>query len=310
MYAQVNSPFEAQLLDGPVGVTVVATVYNPPSSTPVGSAVAGAEGPSGTYTANLTIATTGTFLVRWTAGSVILADEAITVGATVVEPPPNNSMLGNLVTLEEAKAAMGTNITDTRKDAVLSALIPAVSTVIRNYTERDFGAVSINETRMFDYDGSGYLDIDDAAAINTVVLKIPQGTDLTLDPDAWYPAPPRRDDAPVFYYLVINGYVGASPEMGFVRNTDVLYAEGRWPQYTKTVAVTATWGWPTIPEDVKLAAVWTIQDWMSKPANEGLTGESIESYSRNWAKTPGGAPAVAIPNRARDILAAYQKTQT
>lgn len=219
-------------------------------------------------------------------------------------------MAADLVTLTEVKEILGISPTDTREDAKYTALIPMVSAVIRSWTERDFGSDVITEERLFPYDGSGYVDIDDASAITAVSMVVPNSTDVVLE--TWTAMPPRRDDSPVFFYLIISpaNYFLGSPEMGFTRNLDVYYSERPYTySIPSTVKVTGTWGWPIVPPNVKLATVWTLQDWTSKADSEGLTAEAIEGFSRSWgSRTSGGATAaMAIPNRARDILAAYAK---
>lgn len=216
----------------------------------------------------------------------------------------------DLVTLSEVKAVLGKDPMDTRDDAKLTALIPYVSDAVRTFTERDFGAPTITEARTYEYDGSGFLDIDDASAITEVRMLVPNGTDVVLTPETWTAAPARRDDAPMYSYIrmPILGSWGISPAMGFTYNLDV-YAAERGGLWTSNVQVTGTWGWATVPGDIKLAAIWTLQEWSSKAASEGLTAEAIEGYSRSWGgRNAGGtAQALAIPNRARDILAAYSK---
>jgi hypothetical protein len=218
--------------------------------------------------------------------------------------------MADLVTLTEVKEILGRDPLDTRDDAKFTALIPMVSAAIRAYTERDFGSAVVTEERIFPYDGSGYLDVDDAASISEIRLVVPNSTDVILSD--WTAMPARRDDAPVFNYVLIGprNYFLGSPEMGFTRNLDVYYAErGYGYSAPSMVKVTGTWGWPIVPPDVKLAAVWTLQDWTSKAAAEGLTAEAIEGYSRSWgSRSTGGVSAsVAIPQRVRDLLAAYAK---
>jgi hypothetical protein len=87
----------------------------------------------------------------------------------------------------------------------------------------------------------------------------------------------------------------------------VYYEENRWRAFPSTVKVTGSWGWTTVPSDVKLATKWTIEDWISRPSGEGVTAEAIESYSRSFAGRTGEMLALAIPNRARDLLAHYAK---
>jgi hypothetical protein len=219
--------------------------------------------------------------------------------------------MADILTLAEFRVAQGTDPTDTRNDAQWTQWLSFVSAAIRSLTERDFGAPIVTEQRTFEYDGSGYLDIDDASAITAVTLSYPYSADIILSADEWTAKPTRRDDAPVFWYIAMPGYVGAtagSPEMGFERNLDV-YARERAGLVTPSlVKVDATWGWPVIPGDVKMAAIWTMQEWISRPSGEGLTSEAIEGWSRSWAGRGGtSAAALAVPARALDILANYTK---
>jgi hypothetical protein len=220
-----------------------------------------------------------------------------------------------LITLDEYRVRAGYDPTDTRDDEQIKVLIKAASAAVVSFTERDFGVDSVTEERTYPYDGDGFLDIDDASLVTDVKLVVPHADDYLLSTDDWTAAPARRDDSPVYYYIVLPRYAGGlgfSPAMGFTRNLDVLAAEGRLGYPTSvSMKVTATWGWPDVPDDVKLAVVWTIQDWMSRSdqGSEALTAEAIADFSRSWGGRSGGTqmPALAIPNRARDILSAYQR---
>jgi hypothetical protein len=170
--------------------------------------------------------------------------------------------------------------------------------------------------RTFEYDGSGYLDIDDCQAVTAVALSFTLGPDQILDPT--YQWRPKPFNAPVhgqaYYYLEIAGAYpwGLDPEMGFMQNLDMLAREGRLTAQMPVAKVTATWGWPAIPQDVKLAALWTLEGWGAGdagPTTPGVVSESIEGYARSFGGT-GAAEAertlLAIPNRARDLLSQYQ----
>jgi hypothetical protein len=119
------------------------------------------------------------------------------------------------------------------------------------------------------------------------------------------------DGGPVIYYLILHGGFlpfAISPEMGFERNLDTYpFSSFKSPM----VAVTATWGWPAVPDDVKLATALTIKQFLTSSGGgsaEGLTAEAIEGFSRSWGgRGSMGVTALAIPNRARDLLAAYQR---
>lgn len=219
--------------------------------------------------------------------------------------------MADLLTLNELKGYLGVDVTDTRNDVAYTAALSAASLAIRNYTERDFGATQVTEQRPYTYDGSGYLDIDDCTVITDVQMTVPHGNNLILTTDDYVGQPSLRDDSPVFYYILLPGLVGntmGDPAMGFTRNMDLYAAEGRLRALPNQILVTATFGWPTVPADVKQAAAWTIVDWTSKgkKGDENLTAEAIEGYSRAWNKL-GGAFAQSVPNRARDILAFYMK---
>lgn len=228
----------------------------------------------------------------------VVAEGSITFGST------------DLITLAEYRSLMGIGVQDERKDPQISALIPAASRAVRSYTGRTFelasGAVSDRE---FQYDESGILDVDDCTAITHIETDAGVvGNTYPLDSSQWTAMP--QDDSAVFYYVIFHGgpYFGGSPEMGFKSNFDQYpYAAFIKP----LVRVTATWGWDAIPEDVKLATAFTTAEFLGSPSSggqsEGLTSEAIEGFSRAWGNRSGAQIALAVPNRARDLLVSYQR---
>jgi hypothetical protein len=215
--------------------------------------------------------------------------------------------MANLISLSEYKEYVGISSTDTRDDTRITALLPAVSRTISLYTGRSFDvSTGTASTRSYQYDGSGILDIDDCSAVTA--LSTDGGTpgqSYSLLSEQWVLMP--QDDSDVFYYLLLLGgpYLGSSPEMGFERNLDTMDMWFRQP----IISVTATWGWPSVPPDVKLAASMILSDLLARKGNtsEGVTAEAIEGFSRSWAGRTGPSAALTIPNRARDILAGYQR---
>ncbi|MBA3240089.1 MAG: phage head-tail connector protein [Acidobacteria bacterium] len=283
----------------------LVSIYNPSNAQVVANATPTNAG-TGIYFYDYTVAVAaplgqwyGRFTGTINGASVQGDDEFLVVTAGSVSPYSGQGLL----TLSEYKTFIGIDPSNTRDDAQTEALIAAASNAVRTYTDREFELSSDPATRIFQYDNSGFLEIDDCVAVTTITTDAGViGQSYALTPEQWTAMPHREetDDRP-FYYLVVHGgpYFPFSPQMGFERNLDKFD-----PYYRKNplVSVTATWGWPLIPADVKLATAWMIEDTLSSP--QGPTSESIEGYARSWGS--GGRP-LAIPNRSRDLLASYQR---
>jgi hypothetical protein len=215
--------------------------------------------------------------------------------------------MADLITVAEYKAFQGIDPTDTRDDARLAALLPAISRLIRTFTGRQFDVTTgIATARTFLYDNTGMLEIDDCTVVSGVSTDAGvAGQTYALDSSQWTAMP--QDDSDVFYYLVVGGgpFFGMSPEMGFNRNLD------QYPliQHNAYMTVTATWGWTAIPEDVKLAAAWTAREALSRrgDSSASLSSEAIAGYSRSWGGQAPTSTALAVPGDARDLLAAYER---
>lgn len=208
-----------------------------------------------------------------------------------------------LITLSDYKTLLG--VTSTTDDPQITALLDFASEAVENYTDRKFvQSTGVATTRSYLYDGSGFLDIDDCVSITGITVTIPNVADpFNIDPVEYTAMP----SGPVFYYLILHGALpfGISPEMGFERNLDQ-YPYVSYKQ--ATVNVTATWGWPTVPQAVKIATALVISDFLSDEGkDENLTSEAIEGWSRSWGGRGATGPNLAIPNKARDLLATYQR---
>lgn len=214
--------------------------------------------------------------------------------------------MADIVTLNEVRTLLGYDPSNTTDDAKITGLIPAATIAIVNYAERDFSAPQTIEARTFEYDGSGWLDINDCTLVTSVEMVIPNAANIVLPSDTWTAKP---HGGPIYNYIsLLAPYSGINVAMGFKQNYDVLYAEGRLCTGTNIMQVTAQWGWPSVPTDVKLATAWTIQDWMTKPSSDGLSSEAIEGWSRSWRGSGGASNpflATAIPKKAQDLLAQY-----
>lgn len=204
-----------------------------------------------------------------------------------------------MLTLDQYKTLAKIDPSDDREDEILDILIPAAKRAVENHTDRNFSALTLSEMREYFDDGSGYLDVDDCVDVTAVSVVYP---DTTAAVDSWSARPYRNDvSSPPHHYLVLGNGPRRSHAMGFERNLDTI------PEvpYSRLIAVTARWGWPAVPEDVLLATFWTVEAAAKRPASPDLTSEAIAGFSRSW----GGpsAPSLAVPSRARDILAPYTR---
>lgn len=215
--------------------------------------------------------------------------------------------MADLLTLAAYKTLVGVEATDNRDDPQITALLAAASQAVRTFTDRKFEIASTPSTRVFQYDGSGFLDIDDAVDITLVatdagVLNV--SPLYELDEQEWVPMPHREEttDPPYYYLLMLGGrWLPASSEMGFERNLDTLDLSYRQP----TVSVTATFGWPEVPADVQLATAYTVKAHIESGAkSDDLSAEAIAGFSRSWNRNQAG-PRLAIPGSARDLLTGY-----
>lgn len=237
--------------------------------------------------------TQGRYAIIWDdgAGGVALEELEITYsspGSGVEEP--------GLVTLDEMKVAL--NLLDsTEFDQRILQSIPEAEAAIFNMTNRTFDVAApdaVATPRTFEYSESGIIELADAQ--HGSVTEITAGGRILTAEE--YSIEPSPEEYPVAWWLEMNQPgLSRSPEMGFTRNEDVVWREGRLqPLVDSPVTVTAIWGWPAVPMDVRRAAIWTVAAFMERPTP--YVSESIAGYSR----TSPNPLTVAIPARARALL--------
>lgn len=181
------------------------------------------------------------------------------------------------------------------------AAIRSASAAVRSYTDRDFSlnASGIASLRTFEYDDSGYIDIDDAMSVTDVKITFPYGgLPQTLTTNQWSAYPyggPVYDNILIYSPLAY----GMSREMGFTWNLDTY--DGPMGGPPPMVEVIAVWGWPAIPEDVQQATVWIASAFSED--DRSITSENIEGYGRSLATIPMSS----LPLRARELLDQYRR---
>ena len=220
-------------------------------------------------------------------------------------------MASDLITVDEYKKATGQSSQTLSQDDAdqLAWAITSASRVIRNYLDRDLtlAADASPGARTFRYTGGNVLEIDDATAITSVATTITPWSPATrtLDPSEWVAAATTAN-LPVFdaVELWTNLPFAQSPAMGFQWNED----RYGWRPHPLSLDVTATWGWPEFPQDIKQAAIWQTTDIMAPETP--YVSESIEGYSHSFRETRSNAsqqanPITAVTPRAQSLLDPY-----
>lgn len=212
--------------------------------------------------------------------------------------------MATLTSIARYKASQGDLDVPGPKDDQINFALSAASELIRAFTGLKFEVASsgsLSDTRTYEYDGGSYLDIDEATLITGVSMRSGydiNATPTTLDTYAWG-AFPLNSPVKLWLRLPAGNHGTISPEMGFRYNLDTIGFDV-YQNIPAFVNVTATWGWPTIPEDVQQATIWTAQ--AIAMATSPYQQESIESYSH----TKGPMTDMeSIPLRAQAALMPY-----
>jgi hypothetical protein len=213
-------------------------------------------------------------------------------------PTPPSSSDALILTRSEYKLAENIDLADTSQDARIDQSIVQVTQAIRRLTDRDFGSEVVTTSRVFPYHGGGIVSIDDCSTITSVTMdgrSLAYGTDYR--PEPW--------NEPVFFYLDL--FVEPDLRYGSPLGPDFmlnLNTSARRSGRPSEVTVEASFGWPVIPEDVKLAAIEMVRSSIKQP-DEELQSESLAEYS--WTNQSQYFTGQTWPRKAVDILATYRR---
>lgn len=146
------------------------------------------------------------------------------------------------VTASELKAELG--ITDTVDDTQLELAIDAASSWINAYCERDFNQASAATARVFQPLSPFVCYVDDIASTTNLAVKTDVSS-LGTYTETW--STTDYELRPV--NAIVNGQAHAYTSILSVQSRTFPYAR-RSP-----VQVTAIWGWPAVPKQVKKACM-------------------------------------------------------
>ena len=193
-----------------------------------------------------------------------------------------------LVTLDQAKAALGIPVEDTSKDAALSAQIDSVSEAINKHCNRIFAVQEYTDQirNVCGYWGEPLVTrqfpivVEDGVPLVTVSEE-----GLALDA----------------------AYVELHPETGSLYRLDASMAIGTWAAALTLVQYTA--GFVAVPADVQGAALeWLGVRWYAVGRDPALRSETVpDLLTQVYAGDAGaGTYGGAVPAGTRDLLAPYR----
>lgn len=211
----------------------------------------------------------------------------------IVDHTPSASAL---CTIQDVHLAMEIPTTDTSLDNIISEYIDEASATIMKATRREFAPVT-TATRRFKITSNRshrvVFNPYDLQSLTELLVNSdqPQGAVITSDD---YVLEPFPNNEGVYTALVISPWIPiVSP-----RQLKFGYAY---------CDITGTWGFPSVPEQVKRAAVITVRTWLRRDA-QALAGDIGGSYY-SGVELPAQLPQTyALPAAARKLLAPYART--
>lgn len=196
----------------------------------------------------------------------------------------------DLCATSDVRSFLQKQTADTAQDAIIGTLITAASTAIIRLVGREFAPAATSSDRIFTYKGGGILDFApyDCRSVTSVVLDTDLGaSDQTTLGTTDYALRPLPAKDGVYQWLRLpNHAVADSP--------------GRFPE--RQVTVTGTWGFATVPENVKQACVVTVAIWLRRDvAAFSTTFNSLEDRVERPEALPSAVAGLLSPYRRATV---------
>lgn len=210
-----------------------------------------------------------------------------------------------LVTLDKFKRAI--RETSAANDTLHQEALDDASAAVASYTDRDLGVALVTADRTFRYDGSGFLEIDDAAVVNSVRYTT---SSTPLSTAVWEPHRDGPAGTP-YSYITLAPIRRVSGEMGFTYNLDRAIERGLFG-VELDIIVNAEWGWAVVPNDIQRAVIWTAAAYETQSESFGgtLASESVAEVARAYAfqgALQANAENEDLPPRAKGLLEKYRR---
>lgn len=209
----------------------------------------------GAYRADVDLNAAGTWLYRWVSTGAVIAAEDGTLEVEV------NLARTLYATVAELKGELG--VTDTADDAKVERALDAASRTIDQFCGRRFYADATASARTYRATDPYALRVDDISTLTGLVVKTDTAANGTYDTT-----------------LTITTDFVVDPPNAITQNRPVTmlrHVNGTFPTagFRSRVEVTAKWGWPRVPPEVRKAClIEAARLYRRKDTPEGVAGIS------------------------------------
>jgi hypothetical protein len=210
---------------------------------------------------------------------------------------------GALTTLSRARAWVLRNVTTNEQDELLALLINAASAATVNFVEREFKPAD-SETRTLNYDGDGVCSLSpwEIRSVDEITIVADGQTVAQTLTDRFYKLEPAQR-TPEGTYLNLR-FADASWWPMLAANQSYW----RYPMFDGgyQITVTGDWGMETVPADVEMAVLVTVDDGFRNPG-------SVTSFAQGGGFVAGepltGGSTGSLPIGARRLLLPYKRSR-
>jgi hypothetical protein len=308
IYAQPGATFETSAVGFATGLTGTAGVRitdgaGATTTARTTSGISEFPASSGIYIATLTAPTTaGQFQVVWDSGggspSYAVEDLVVTSTGAQVSTPSGT----DLVTLADVRRELEMPVSDTTRDDLTQTVITQVSRAIATYCQREFRtSASGSTTRRFRIPAPAYFvdlnpyDLNSAAGLTVVLNPDDSGGGTTLTANTDYRLNPLNPD---HTYTSLN----ISRDVSQIHTGQ----DARKYGYTIAAITSAAWGFASVPDDVKRAAIIAVAANIDRRLDAfGGVQDLVDS---DVGIQPLRAPSFALPTATMALVAPYRRT--
>src|SRR5262245_10114072 len=201
----------------------------------------------------------------------------------------------DLCTLADVRAALELPSADTSRDTLISTYITRASEVIMNEVDREFAPATASATRRLRVDG---------LLLNLAPYDLRTVATFTLNPET---TSPQVLVAGTDYELLpVGSPSGTFTSVRFSGLLSSLYASPTVFSMGHALCdISGAWGFASVPEDVKQAAILTVSTWLRRDVT--ALALASESFIDSRGLSPALPSSFALPRDAEVLLGPFYR---